>query len=448
MPPKKVKKKPITKFFTKKNKDAMPPKKVKAPNPWNVFRKAHSDLHLDMKALSKMYAESKLKKAPGTPVKVARPPVEAARPPVEAPRVAPVLTEKLSPATLQKLASSQWSKSARAIESSTDDVCSMDQSLFFNFIRWFDNPTDIQPDYNELYDDVEWAKQQVASAKEDKKKDAELFLKQAEKKVKEFERKEAEMRKSFIGLDKKKALEPEWFCKFVTDKMKLKTPVRALLGVGLNSFVAIVMDKGEKRALRATHADTEVSADERRIQEILGKEGLSPKILAREEHGRFRFEIMELIVTTFEGLLQSTKLNGEIAKEVAQAILYIVGELKRLKIVHGDLHRFNLGLTAAGKILIYDFDLSSEKYDFPGFDLAIFYSQLVPSWYKMNEGFVRAVRKELRPHVDPMWFDKEGKFNEEFLSSVRYNWANFLRTSRSKYKIALERLIGPLRTYR
>jgi len=429
----------------------MPPKKVKAPNPWNEFRKSQKHLHLDMKALSTMYAEWKLKKSAGPPVEAARPPVEAARPPVKPPKVVPAPKAKLSPLYLQTLVSSKWSESARAIQSSTDNVCSMDQSLFFKFLRWFDNPEDRYSDHDHLYDNVKRAEKMVASATEEEdKKAAELFLKKEVKKVKEFERKDAELRKSFIDFDfddKEKALEPEWFCKFVTDKMKLKTSVRALLGVGLNSFVAIVNYKGQKRALRATHADTEVSADERRIQEVLGKEGLSPRILARKESGRFRFEIMELIVTTFDGFLQSTKLNVNFAKEVAKAILHIVGELKRLKIVHGDLHRMNMGLTATGKMLIYDFDLSSAKYDFEGFDLAIIYSQLNPSWYELNKEFVRGLRKQLRPHVEPMWFDEEGKFDADFLSMVRHSWADFMRTPDAYHKRELEELIGTLKTY-
>jgi hypothetical protein len=301
-----------------------------------------------------------------------------------------------------------------------------------------------------LYDNLERAKEKVFLAPKIEKEAAKLLLKKEEDKVKEFERKEAELRKSLIDFDfddKKQALDPEWFCKFVTDKMKLKTSVRALLGVGLNSFVAIVNYKGQKRALRATHAHTEVSTDERRIQEILGKEGLSPKILARKESGRFRFEIMELIVTTFDGLLETTKLNVDVANEVARAILYIVGELKRLKIVHGDLHRMNMGLTAQGKILIYDFDLSSAKYDFEGFDLAIIYGQLNPSWYEVNKEFVRALRKQLRPHVEPMWFDEEGKFDADFLSMVRHSWADFMRTPDAYHKRELEELIGTLKTY-
>lgn len=407
--------------------------KPKSPSPLTKVSRTNSDLQRDKEALSRMYFAWKAK----------------GRPPVAPQRVAPVLKGNESPTTLPTLAASQWSQSARLIQSSTSDVCSMDQDLFFNFVRWLEDPKDEEESLPEDLDhkiiDLErWVERTQGKVKAE----FELQLEEEKAKVREVELKFAQRRRDFIKSHTKgKAIDAEWFCSFVTTKMQLKAPVRALLGVGVRSFVAIVVHKGHKRALRVTHASEGTSDDERHIQNLLGNKGLAPRVLGRKQNEQFRYEIMELMVSTFDHFVKGTKVDALFATEVARAVLFIMGQLKALKVVHGDLHPGNIGLTASGKLLIYDFDLSSSKYSFPGFDLAIFYGYFVEGSYDFNEEFIVALEKQLRPFVHKMWFDKEGVFKGDFMWSVRQKWANVVRYPTKENKRALVDKVGLLNVF-
>ena len=345
----------------------------------------------------------------------------------------------LSLLTSPLLRTSMWSKAATTLHSAWRE-CSMDQTMFFKFVDW------IKPKEHKFLKVEEQAKRKVEEHKAPPPSDSE------EDSEEESEGETAEpIGDALTRMDWLYSNgwtgDPAWMCDYVTRKLNVRNvKVLSLIGVGMRSFVAMVMHKNEKRAMRVTHLTEVASPEEARIQTVLSANGLAPRVVHREKTAEFNVEIMDAVVTTFNGFLNLVTLDERVAADVARVFLHIVGKLQALHVMHGDLHLDNVGITVEGSILIFDFDQSSSRIMMPGFDLAVLYDMLDPDAHDdRNEKFLKALRRLLIKHVHNNWLVKNRKnFNEEKLDHARQLWANYMLYTTPKNFQKLQDFAGPI----
>jgi len=434
-------------------------------NSWNAFRKANPGLK--MAELRIKYRESKEK-----PIQVLE-------------KAEKVKAEPKPDITSSLINSSMWSKSARFLHQDWTD-CSMDQRLFFKFTRWLSHPDDEESEeerdeegdegdegdegeegdeghdedegdegddnegedegdsegeegeHDEGNEEEEGRKEGVDEGEEGEEGDEgdEKSEETAEDHSEAEQRQLWLMRNGWTG-------DPKWMCDFVGQKLEVPSvTVLGLIGVGLRSFVAMVLHKGSKRAMRVTHASTHASSEERAIQELLSSKGIAPRIVHRESTGKFNIEIMEAVVATLDQFITTVHLDAGVAKEMSQILLHILANLRKVNVMHGDLHINNIGVTADGTILVFDFDQSTVKYWLPGFDLATLYAALHPDGFDINKQFLVALRNELLPHIDKRWLSSR-QFDEDKIDHARQLWKNFVTKSTAENRKALDDYAGP-----
>jgi len=218
-----------------------------------------------------------------------------------------------------------------------------------------------------------------------------------------------------------------WKCQFVFDRLGIADTIfLSISGIGNFSIVAIVVRGGERRAMRITKQPP--SEEEQQIQELLASEGLAPKIVQRGIANNLNVEIMQEVVITLQKFIEITELTKGIVDEITDNILRILNELDQLGVTHGDAHLDNWGLTAEGKLLIFDFDSSSRKYRIPTFDLAIVYNGLDDRYfYEEKHPWIKRMRDRLRPHLDKIWIDKNGDFDGVTCIMVRFAWVQYAK---------------------
>lgn len=218
-----------------------------------------------------------------------------------------------------------------------------------------------------------------------------------------------------------------WRCQYVKDRLEIQNvKILSFSGVGLRSFVAIVMYEGTRKAMRITR--TQPSEEEKKIQERLGQLGIAPKVIERTEVNGLYFEIMDEIVTTLADFINNITLNQDIASEITEQIRNVLGQLEAAGVTHGDAHLNNWGLTKEGKLLIFDFDNSSERFSIPTFDFAIVYNALDPVKFDpKNTKWLSKMRDFLFPDLDEMWIDKDSNFNDIEQHVVYVLWVQYIK---------------------
>jgi len=334
-----------------------------------------------------------------------------------------------------------WSKAASTLHSAWRE-CSMDQTMFFKFVEW------IKPKEHAFLKVEEQAKRKVEEHNSKLKPPPSDSEEESEGETAEpigdaLTRMDWLYSNGWTG-------DPAWMCDYVTRKLNVQgVKVLSLIGVGMRSFVAMVMHKGEKRAMRVTHLSEVVSPEEARIQTALSANGLAPRVVHREKTNEFNVEIMDAVVTTFDGFLNLVTLDERVAADVARVFLHIVGKLQALHVMHGDLHLDNVGITVEGSILIFDFDQSSSRVVMPGFDLAVLYDTLDPDAHDdRNEKFLKALRRLLAKHLNDTWLIKQKSkrkiFNEEKLDHARQLWANYMLYTTPVNFQKLQDFAGPI----
>lgn len=399
---------------------------------WNAFRAEHAGSGLSVAQLSRDYRilKSEMQKpAPKKQQKVQTNPAKS----------------KMSLITSPLLRSSMWSQAAMTLHSAWRE-CSMDQVMFFKFVQWVKPPEVLK-----LEEQVRRKLQPAQSVPKRPQKqtptssDSESDSESESESETEEAKGEAEARMDWLisnGWD----YSPKWMCNFATQKLGVNgVEVLSFVGVGMRSFVAMVLHKGEKRAMRVTHLETNASAEEARIQVALSANGLAPRVLHREKTDRFNIEIMDAVVTTLGGFLELVTLDKRVAGELGNVLLHILSKLDALKIMHGDFHLDNIGITVEGAVLIFDFDQSSSRFSMPGFDLAVLYDVLDPDVHDdRNKQFLTALRRLLFKHLHKNWVKNKKVFNEAKVDHTRQLWANFTNAPTLERRRKLEEFAGPL----
>jgi len=400
---------------------------------WNAFRAKHAGSGLSMAQLSRDYRILKSEMQKPAPKKEQKVQTNHAK-----------SKSKMSLITSPLLRSSMWSQAAMTLHSAWRE-CSMDQVMFFKFVQWVKPPEVLRLEEQvrrklQLKQKQKQKQEQEQSVpSSDSESDSESESETEEAKG------EAEARLDWRisnGWD----YSPKWMCNFATQKLGVNgVEVLSFVGVGMRSFVAMVLHKGEKRAMRVTHLETNASAEEARIQVALSANDLAPRVLHREKTDRFNIEIMDAVVTTLGGFLELVTLDKRVAGELANVLLHILSKLDALKIMHGDFHLDNIGITVEGTVLIFDFDQSSSRFSMPGFDLAVLYDVLDPDVHDdRNKQFLTALRRLLFKHLDKNWLKNKKIFNEAKVDHTRQLWANFTNDPTLKQRRKLEEFAGPL----
>jgi hypothetical protein len=216
-----------------------------------------------------------------------------------------------------------------------------------------------------------------------------------------------------------------WKCQFVFDRFGIgDIIILSISGIGNFSFVAIVVRNGRRQAMRITKQPP--SEEEQQIQVLLADAGLAPNIVERGTTDSFNVEFMQEVVTTLQKFIETTELTNDIVDEITDNILRILNELDELGVMHGDTHFSNWGLTAEGKLLIFDFDSSSRQYRIPSFDLAIVYNSLDDDYFEpQKHRWLRRMRDRLFMHLNKIWIKENGEFDAPKCIYVRFKWVAF-----------------------
>lgn len=219
-----------------------------------------------------------------------------------------------------------------------------------------------------------------------------------------------------------------WRCKYIQDCLDIADiTVLSLSGIGAYSIVAIVLYDGKRQAMRVTRRSYNTPDEEYAIQTLLADANIAPKIIKRITTDEYNVEIMQEVVTTLRQFLQRIQLNEKLGKELGDSIFEILTKLAKVGVIHGDGHLQNWGLTAEGKLLIFDFDNSSRRLALPTFDIAILYGALVPESYPFNRNWVIEMRRVLFKNLDGMWKTKSGDFNDDYVQDVRELWSKLMK---------------------
>jgi len=238
--------------------------------------------------------------------------------------------------------------------------------------------------------------------------------------------------------------EAGWMCEFIGDKIGAKdATILEVAGIGKRSFVAIVLFKGKKQALRAIEKSETVSPDEHKVARLLSKKSLAPRIVHQQTTSNYNIEIMDAVVTTLFKFITTVRLDKAAAKNVAKILLFYLGELQKLGVMHGDLHFGNIGLTADGSVLLFDFDQSSTHIFIPGFDCAVVLQSLILASSENNAEFFEEIISIILDALDDRW-KARGVLDEQKLVAARKAWQSFVRVPLDYNRKSLEKIVGPL----
>lgn len=221
--------------------------------------------------------------------------------------------------------------------------------------------------------------------------------------------------------------ETSWKCQYVFDRLGIPNAIfLSISGIGNYSLVAIIKRDNKRQAMRITKQAP--SEEEMQIQELLAANGLAPEIVGREIVNNLNVEIMQAVVMTLQKFIETTELTDGIIYELTDNFQATLNQLDELGVMHGDAHFKNWGLTAEGKLLIFDFDNSSRRFRIPTFDLATVYNALDDDFFvPKTHRWVEKMRARLLPHLDTMWRNEDKTFNAVKFSSVRFKWVRFMK---------------------
>ena len=114
-------------------------------------------------------------------------------------------------------------------------------------------------------------------------------------------------------------------------------------------------------------------------------------------------------MTADEALSKRTSTDIEQkAQSWANNILFLIEHLHKLKIMHGDMHLGNIGVTASHRLTLIDFDQSSTKVFVPGFDLVTVIDALQPYRFMLdgkcvNTKLLHLISMRLLPKIPANW---------------------------------------------